>query len=248
MNKDMLVPLLEILAVILVAVAITQPWWSVRTTPELQLLSPSGSSITVDENLFKTLNVVRTNPNGTDALAITIVNATEYRNPVLVNAYPFSYMFQDITAERIDGTETSFTFNLGNMTSFETQTKQIIRMTDQTLLLLLAGLVLATVTTLLTIAVTRMNMAVEIWAILAGALAAIILLIGPLMLYSNVNSFSGSLQVTIRNSVWRGDPIVTWGPSIGWYLPIAAALLILVCLYPINMIRADRKRGIQSLK
>lgn len=246
-RKEILVPLLATLAVILVVVAIFQPWWSVRTSPEMQLLS--NSTMTVDMNLFKTLNVVRTDGTNTDTLAINIINTTAYQSPVSVKAYPFSYVFRTITTNRTDNASlTSFAFSFNNLTSFQDQTRQIFGMTYQTMLLMLVGLALAIATVLMTTAVTRTDMAIERYTYLVGVLAVILLLIAPLGLAFSVTSFSGSLQIAAPKSVWDGETLLTWGPSVGWFLSIAAALITAVCLLPIRTIYSDRKRGIQSLK
>lgn len=243
----MIVPLMAIFAIILASVAIIQPWWSVRTSPELQLMG--GSTTTIDANLFKTLNVVRTDGNETDTLSIAITNTAEYQSPALVPIYPFSYMFRTVTANRIDGNQTStFTFSIANLTSFEQQTKQIADTTNWTLPLALAGLILAIVTMLLILVVTTTKMKLERYTYLVGVLAAAILLIAPLQLALTVTNFSGSLAIADRTSVWNGVVLATWGPSIGWYLTIAAALIIAVCLLPVRTMYSDRRRGIQSFK
>ena len=246
-RREIVVPLLALLAVILVALAIFQPWWSVRTSPELQLLS--NSTMTVDANLFKTLNVLRTDGAETDTLAISIINTTAYQSPVSVKAFPFSYVFRTVKTNRTDNASlTSFAFSFNNMTSFEDQTKQIAGLSFQTMLLTLVGLALAIVTLLMIVVVTRTNIAIERYTYLVGVLATIFLLIAPLGLTFNVTSFSGSLAIAAPKSVWDGETLVTWGPSIGWFLSIAAALIIAACLLPIRTIYSDRRRGIQSFK
>jgi len=247
MRSDVIVPILAIFAVILASVAIIQPWWSVRTSPELQLMS--NSTTTIDANLFKTLNVERTDGNETDTLSIAITNTTEYQDPASVPIYPFSYMFRTVTASRTDGSLTNeFKFSIGNLTSFAQQTKQIAETTNQTLPLALAGLVLTIVTMLLILVITRTKMKLERYTYMVGVLAAAILLIAPLQLAFGVTSFSGSFAIADRTSAWNGEVLAAWGPSIGWYLTIAAALVIAVCLLPVRTMYSDRRRGIQSLK
>jgi hypothetical protein len=48
--------------------------------------------------------------------------------------------------------------------------------------------------------------------------------------------------------VWNGETLATWGPSTGWFLTLAAALITIVCLLPVRTMYSDRRRGIQSLK
>jgi hypothetical protein len=235
--SDLVVPMLAILAVLLVALAIFQPWWSVRTSPELQAMS--NSSLSIDAGLFQTLNVARTDVNSTNTTAFTISNTTAYQGPI----------FQMITASRTDGNlTTAFTFSINNMTSYQQQTQQIADTTNQTLPLMAAGLVLTIVSMLLLLVVTRTKMALERYTYFVGILTTIILLIAPLELAFNVTSFSGSLAITDKTSPWKGEAVVTWGPSIGWYLALAAALIIIVCLLPVRTMYSDRKRGTQSLK
>jgi hypothetical protein len=239
MRSDLIVPLLAILAVLLAAIAIIQPWWSVRTSPELQLMT--NSTMNIDAGLFQTLTATRTDANAgtTNTTAFAITNNTAYQDPI----------FRTITASRTDGNiTTTFTFNINNVTSYQQQTQQIHDTTKQTLPLMAAGLVLTIVTMLLTILITRTDMALERYTYVAGVLAVIILLIAPLELAYNVTSFTGSLAITAKTSVWNGEAIAMWGPSIGWYLAIAAALITSVCLLPVRTMYTDRKRRTQSYK
>jgi hypothetical protein len=248
-RSDLVIPLLALLGVILVAVAIMQPWWSFRTSPELQLLSNSNSTMTIDANLFKTLNVARTDGTQTDTLAISIVDTSAYRSPASVPVYPFSFVFRNVTASRTDGNYTSaFTFSLSNTTDFEQQTRQISETSSMALPLIVAGLMLSIVTLLLISVVTRTKMALERYAYLVGVLSTIVLLIAPLQLTFYTTSFSGSFAIKDKYSIWKGDILATWGPSIGWYLTIAAALIMVVCLLSLRTMCSDRRRGIQSLK
>jgi len=236
-KNEIVIPLLAALAVLLAAAAIFQPWWSARTSPELQMMT--NSTMTIDAGLFQTLNAARTDANETNTLAFAITNTTAYQSPI----------FQTITANRTDGNLTStFTFNIGNLTSYQQQTKQIADTTNLTLPLTVVGLVLVIVTMLLILVVTRTKMALERYTYAVGVLAAIVLLIAPLQLALNVTDFWGSLNVPDSSPVWKDEVLATWGPSIGWYLTLAAALLIIVCLLPIRTMYSDRKRLTQSLK
>jgi hypothetical protein len=236
-KSDLIVPTLAILAVLLVALAIFQPWWSVRTSPELQAMS--NSSLSIDVGLFQKLNVARTDLDSTNATAFKISNTTAYQDPI----------FQTITASRTDGNQTTaFTFSISNITSYKQQTQQIADTTKQTLPLMAAGLVLTIGSMLLLLVITRTKMALERYTYLVGILATIILLIAPLELAFNVTKFSGSFVITDHASAWNGEAVVTWGPSIGWYLALAAALIIIVCLLPVRMTYSDRKRLTQSFK
>jgi hypothetical protein len=237
MKNEIVVLLLAVLAILLVAVAIFQPWWSARTSPELQIMS--NFTLTIDASLFQTLSAVKTDANTTSTLTFAITNDTAYQDPI----------FQTITANRTDGNLTSlFTFSISNMTSYQHQTEQIAVLTNTTLPLTVAGLVLAIITMLLILVVTRTKMALERYTYVVGVLAAIVLLITPLHLALNVASFWGSLNIPDSNPVWKNEVLAVWGPSIGWFLTLAAALLIIVCLLPVRMRYSDRKRGIQSLK
>jgi len=238
MRSEIVVPLLAIFAVLLVAIAIFQPWWSMNTSPELQMMTNSTMSINAD--LFRTLNVART--DGTNATTSTsafgITNTTAYQDPI----------FLAVTANRKDGNlTTTFTFSIGNVTISQ-QTKQIADATNLTLAMVVTGLVLAIVMMLLTLMITIRKMPLERYTYLIGILAAIILLVAPLQMSFNVTGFSGSLALNSKTSVWNGEPLATWGPSTGWFLTLAAAFIAIVCLLPVRTMYSDRRRGIQSLK
>jgi hypothetical protein len=236
-RSDLVVPLLAILAVLLAAIAIIQPWWSVRTSPELQLMT--NSTLNIDAGLFQTLTATSTDTGAgtTNTTMFAITNKTAYQDPI----------FRTIMVDRIDGNiTTTFTFNVSNMTSYQQQTQQIHDTTKQTLPLMVIGLVLTIVTMLLTVLITRTGMALEKYTYLAGVLAVMILLIAPLELAYSVASFSGSLAITDRASVWNRETVAMWGPSTGWYLAIAAALIIIVYLLPVRVMYSDRKLRTQT--
>jgi len=238
MRSEIVVPLLAIFAVLLVAIAIFQPWWSMNTSPELQMMTNSTMNINAD--LFRTLNVART--DGTNATTSTsafdITNTTAYQDPI----------FLAVTANRKDGNLTTmFTFSIGNVTISQ-QTKQIADATNLTLAMVVTGLVLTIVMMLLILMITIRKMPLERYTYLIGILAAIILLIAPLQMSFNVTGFSGSYALKSKTSVWNGETLATWGPSTGWFLTLAAALITIVCLFPVRIMYSDRRRGIQSLK
>jgi hypothetical protein len=234
-KNEIIVPLLAVLAVLLAAAGIFQPWWSVRTSPELQMMT--NSTMTIDAGLLQTLNVARTDANETSTLAFAITNATAYQDPI----------FQPITADREDGNLTStFTFNIGNLADYQGQTKQIADITNLTLPLVEAGLALAIVTMFLIVVATRTKMALERYTYGLGVLAAILLLVTPLQFASGVGNFSGSLSIPNSSLVWKGETLAMWGPSMGWYLTLAASLVIIVCLLPIRTVYSDRKLRAKS--
>jgi hypothetical protein len=238
MRSEIVVPLLAIFAVLLVAIAIFQPWWSMNTSPELQMMTNSTMSINAD--LFRTLNVARTDGMNatTSTSAFGITNTTAYQDPI----------FLAVTANRKDGNlTTTFTFSIGNVTIYQ-QTEQIADATNLTLAMVVTGLVLAIVMMLLTLMITIRKMPLERYTYLVGVLAAIILLVAPLQMALNVTGFSGSLALDSKTSVWNGETLATWGPSTGWFLTLAAALITIVCLFPVRIMYSDRRRGIQSLK
>lgn len=234
-RKEIIVPSLAILAVLLAALAVFQPWWSVRTSPELQMAT--SSTITIDADLFKILNVMRTDSNVTTTTTFAMTNSTAYQDPI----------FGTITGNRTDGNVTStFTFSIG--TGFQQQAEQMADATNLTLPLVVAGLVLTMATMILILLVTRTKMALERYTYAVGVLAAIVLLIAPLQLASSVSGFWGSPTMTSADSVWQGQTVAIWGAAVGWYLALGAALMVIVCLLPMRIMYSDRKRGIQSLK
>jgi hypothetical protein len=239
MRSDLVVPLLAILVVLLAAIAIFEPWWSMNTSPELQLMT--NSTMSINAGLLRTLNVARTDAMGanTSTLTFAITNTTAYQDPI----------FQAITANRTDGNlTTTFTFSIGNVTISQ-QAKQIADDTNLTLAMVVTGLILAVVMMLLIIMITIRKMPLERYTYWIGILAAIILLVAPLQMSFNVGGFSGALALTGRAfSVWNGETLATWGPSTGWFLTLAAALMAIVCLLPVRRMYSDRRRGIQSLK
>lgn len=237
-RADIVVPLLAVLAVLLAAGAILQPWWSMRTSPELQMMT--NSTMSIDAGLFKRLNAARTDPNGTTSmLSFAITNDTAYQSPI----------FETITVNRTDeGLRSSFTFNISDLRDYQQQTKDLANTTGLTLILAGTGLVLAIVTMLLIIVVTRTKMTLERYTYAVGVLAVIFLLIAPLQLATGVTNFWGSLSIPASSQIWGGEALATWGPALGWYFMFAAALLVIVCLLPIRSMYSERMRGIQSLK
>jgi len=229
------IPLLvALLAVLLVGIAIFEPWWSTNTSPELQMLS--NSTLSINAGLFRTLNVATTNAtDGTaNAASFGITNTTAYLDPI----------FQPFNADRLDGNlTTTFTFSVANLTVAQ-QANQIANDTNLTLALVTTGLVLAIMMAFLTIIVNTRKMPVERYAYLIGVLAVAILLLAPLQMYNNVAGFAGSLTLGIKESPWYGQTLATWGPSTGWFLALAAALVEIVCLLPIRKAYAERRRGI----
>jgi heme/copper-type cytochrome/quinol oxidase subunit 4 len=234
-RNEIIVPSLAILAVLLALLGVFQPWWAVRTSPELQMVA--NSTMTVDADLFKVLNVVRTDANVTTTATFAMTNSTAYQDPI----------FRTITGNRTDaGVTSTFTFGLG--TGFQQQAKQMANAMNLTLPLALVGLVLAVATTILIFLVIRKKMALERYTYAVGVLAAIVLLIAPLQLATGVNGFWASTSITSYNSVWQGQTVSISGAAVGWYLMLGAALMIIVCLLPVRIIYSDKKRGIQSLK
>jgi hypothetical protein len=238
LRSENLVPLLCLFAILLVAIAIFQPWWSLNTSPELQALS--NSTMSINAGLFRTLNVATTNvTDGTaNSTSFALTNATAYNNPI----------FQTFTANRTDGNlTTTFIFTIGNLTVPQ-QAKQIANATNLTLAMVVTGLALAIVMMLLTIMVTVRKMPLERYTYLVGILAAVFLLLAPLQMYVNTTGLSGSLVLNMRHSIWDGETLAAWGPSTGFFLTLAAALVTIVCLLPIRTIYADRRRGIVRAK
>jgi ABC-type dipeptide/oligopeptide/nickel transport system permease component len=230
------VPLLVILAVLLVLIAIFQPWWSMNTSPELQMMT--NTMITANVGLFRTVNVARTDTNATNTLTFDITNTTAYQDPI----------FQAVTAKRTDGNfTTTFTFGISNTTTSEVA-KDVADQTNQTFILVITGLVLAIAMMILILMITMRNMPLEKYTYAIGVLATVVLLIAPVLLALNVPYFFGSTTLTYISSTWNGRTLATWGPSTGWYLSIAAALIIIVCLLPVRTMYSDRRRGMQSLK
>jgi hypothetical protein len=241
MRSEIVVPLLAIFAILLAAIAIFQPWWSMNTSPELQMIA--NYTMSLNAGLFRTLHVATTNitDGTTSALAFGLTNTTAYQDPI----------FQTITASRTDGNlTTTVTFNIVNVAASQVP-KQIANATNLTLAMLATGLVLTIVMMLLILMITVRKMPLERYAYLIGIVATIILLVAPLQMSLNITGFSGSSVLNDKTSVWNGETLAAWGPSTGWFLALAAALMTIVCLLPIRMIYADRRRGIvrlQSLK
>jgi hypothetical protein len=239
-RSDIVFPLLAIFAVLLAGIAFSQPWWSMNTSPEWQMMS--SSTMTVNVGLYRTVSVVRTDPNGTASATSTFTfdatNTSAYKDPI----------FNMITVSRQDGNKTTaFTFGVSNMTIAQVA-KGIADQANLTLALAATGMVLAIATALLILMITIRGMALEKYTYLAGVLATIMLLVAPLLLSMNVAGFSGSWTLAYRGSVWNGETLATWGPSTGWFLAAVAALITMVCLLPVRTMYSDRKRGIQSLK
>ena len=237
-KKQPVALLLALLAVLLVVIAIFQPWWSMNTSPELQMLT--NSTMNINAGLFRTLNVGTTNITAgtTNATSFGITNTTAYQGLI----------FQPFNANRTDANATNtfmttFTFSVANLTIAQ-QAKQIADDTNLTLAMVITGLVLTVVMTLLIYLTTVQKMPLERYAYLVGVLAAVLLLLAPLQMTNNVSNFAGSLALSMRGSVWDGETLATWGPSTGWFLTLAAALLDIVCLLPIRRIYAERRRGL----
>jgi hypothetical protein len=235
-RSNIVVPLLTIFAILLVIIAIFQPWWSMNTSPELQLMTET--TIAANVGLFRTLNVARTDSNATNTLTFEATNTTAYQDPI----------FQMVTARRTDSNmTTTFTFGIRNMTISQVA-ENIADQTNLTLALVTTGLGLSIAMMILILAITMRNMPFERYTYAIGVLATIILLVAPVLFALNVPDFSGSTTLTYAGSPWNGETLATWGPSTGWYLSIAAALIILVCLMPIRTMYSDRRRLMQSLK
>jgi hypothetical protein len=239
-RSDIVVPLLAIFAVLLVAIAFSQPWWSMNTSPEWQMMASSTTSVNV--GLYGTVNVVRTDVNESNSTTSTLTfgatNTSAYEDPI----------FNMITVSRQDGSlTTTFTFGVGNLTISQVA-KGIAGQANLTLTLAVTGLVLAIATMLLTLMITIRKMPLEKYTYVIGVLATIMLLVAPILLSLSVAGFSGSSTLAYRGSVWNGETLATWGPSTGWFLAVAAALITMVCLLPIRTMYSDRRRGIQSLK
>jgi hypothetical protein len=234
-RSEGIVFLLALFAVLLVLIAIFQPWWSLNTSPELQMFT--NSTMNINAGLFRTLSVATTNATDgtTNATSFSITNTTAYNDPI----------FQTFNANRTDGSvTTTFTFSAGNLTIAQLA-KQIANDTNLTLIMLVTGLVLAIVMTLLTVMVTMRNMPLERLAYLVGVLAAVFLLLAPLQMYNNVAGFSGSFALNMKHSIWNGETLATWGPSTGWFLTLAAGLVDIVCLLPIRRAYSERRRGLK---
>jgi hypothetical protein len=110
-KTEMLVPIIVALAVLLVITGIIQPWFSVRTSPELQLIT--NSTISIDVNLFQTVTATRTDGNVTNTLTFTLSNDTAYNSNV----------FETITGTRTDAStitssEVNVTDNLNTTVAF----------------------------------------------------------------------------------------------------------------------------------
>jgi hypothetical protein len=94
-KTEAVVSALVALAVLLAITGVFQPWFTVRTSPEFQLIT--NSSMSIEVNLFQTVTVTRTDGNVTDTLAFALSNDTAYG----------SGMFKTMTGMRTDISKTT---------------------------------------------------------------------------------------------------------------------------------------------
>jgi hypothetical protein len=286
LKAETLVPALIALGVLLVITGVFQPWFSVRTSPELQLMT--NSTMSMDVSLFQTVTVTRTDGNLTNGVTFALGNDTAYSSDIFqtmsgtrtdVNATKRSPDVNvtdtvDTTVElnvthigayqgKITQTDTKVTEAANPTGTFTTDTHfnseveasmdQRSEMTSTFVIaasLTVAGLALSVLALGLALISGKTRMVAERFSYVLGVLGALLLLMAPLLMALGVTNFWGSLSIASGAFLWEKEAIVTWGPSIGWYLTFAASLTLFACSLLIRTAYLDKKRilAVQSLK
>jgi len=210
-------------------------------------------------DIFQAMTGTRTDTNAArrsaDVNVTETVDTTITFNVTDIGAYRGQVSQTDQNETRVvnsTGTFTTITtkvFN-GNVTASMKQKSEITTILGTTTALTVAGLVFSILAPALVLISGKTKRILERYAYVFGILGALLLLVGPMLTAANVTNFWGSLQLSPGAFLWKNEAIMTWGPSIGWYLTLAAALMLLPCSLFIRTAYLDKKRVLatQSLK